>query len=61
MSGYKRLNIPIEPELHKMLKVKAAQEGKTLTEIVRDAIVKEVDYDSVPNQLALHWTQEDDT
>lgn len=35
-----RLNVVIDPELKRMLKVKAAEEGKTLTDVVLELLRK---------------------
>ena len=46
MEDMKRLNIPIESDLHRQVKVKAAENGITVAQFVRDAIAEKLDKES---------------
>lgn len=43
MENTKRINIAIAEEVHKELKIIAASQGKTLAQVVNEAIVEKLD------------------
>ena len=50
MADTKRLNIPIEAELHKQLKVKVAEKGETVAQFVRDAIAEKIERENAKGE-----------
>ncbi len=50
MEETKRLNIPIEAELHKQLKVKAAEQGTTVAQFVREAIKEKLEKENAKSE-----------
>jgi len=43
MEDMKRLNIPIEADIHRQIKVKAAEEGITVAQFVREALAEKLE------------------
>ena len=50
MEDMKRLNVPIEADLHKQLKVKVAEKGETVAQFVREAIAEKLDRENAKGE-----------
>lgn len=46
MEDMKRLNVPIESDLHRQIKVKVAEKGITVAQFVRDALTEKLERES---------------
>lgn len=50
MEEMKRLNVPIEADLHKQLKVKVAEKGETVAQFVREAIAEKLERENAKGE-----------
>ena len=50
MEETKRLNIPIEAELHRQIKVKVAEQGKTVAQFVREALAEKLEKENAKSE-----------
>lgn len=50
MEDTKRLNIPIESDLHRRLKVKVAEQGITVAQFVREAIAEKLEKENAKSE-----------
>lgn len=50
MEDMKRLNVPIEADLHKQLKVKVAEKGETVAQFVREAIAEKLERENAKGE-----------
>ena len=50
MDDMKRLNIPIEADLHRQVKVKVAEQGITVAQFVREAITEKLAKENAKNE-----------
>ena len=50
MEEMKRLNVPIEADLHKQLKVKVAEKGETVAQFVREAIAEKLEMENAKGE-----------
>lgn len=50
MEDMKRLNIPIEPDLHRQIKVKVAEQGITVAQFVREAIAEKLEKENAKSE-----------
>ena len=50
MEETKRLNIPIEVNLHRQLKIKAAEQGITVAQFVREAIAEKIEKENAKSE-----------
>jgi len=46
----KRLNVALDPELHKRFKTYAARSGRTMSECIKDLISKELKKQEIKNE-----------
>ncbi len=50
MEEMKRLNIPIESDLHRQIKVKVAEQGITVAQFVREAIAEKLEKENAKSE-----------
>ena len=50
MEEMKRLNIPIEADLHRQIKVKVAEQGITVAQFVREAIAEKLEKENAKSE-----------
>ena len=50
LEDMKRLNIPIDPELHRQIKVKVAEQGITVVQFVREAIAEKLEKENAKSE-----------
>lgn len=50
MEEMKRLNIPIEVDLHRQIKVKVAEQGITVAQFVREAIAEKLEKENAKSE-----------
>ena len=50
MEEMKRLNVPIEADLHKQSKVKVAEKGETVAQFVREAIAEKLERENAKGE-----------
>jgi predicted HicB family RNase H-like nuclease len=50
MEEMKRLNIPIEADLHKQIKVRVAEQGITVAQFVREAISEKLEKENAKGE-----------
>lgn len=50
MEETKRLNIPIEAELHRQIKVKVAEQGITVAQFVREALAEKLEKENAKSE-----------
>ena len=50
MEEMKRLNIPIEVDLHRQIKVKVAEQGITVAQFVREAIAEKLERENAKSE-----------
>lgn len=50
MGETKRLNVPIDVDLHRQIKVKVAEEGTTVVQFVREALIEKLKKESAKSE-----------